>query len=116
MENADEEVCGLLLGRSGSIDAALPAGNIASNRKRTFELDPTILFEAHRTARAGGPAILGHYHSHPTGGAKPSSRDADAAETGQLWLIVAGKGARLFEACRNGPLHGRFVERDYELR
>ena len=44
-----------------------------------FAAAPAALFAALRAARAGGPAVIGHYHSHPSGQATPSATDADAA-------------------------------------
>ena len=73
------EVCGLLLGAGRRIDAILPAANVASDPSRHFELDPVTLIAAHRAARAGGPAVIGHYHSHPSGVAAPSPTDAACA-------------------------------------
>ncbi len=104
------EICGLLLGEAGRIDAILPAANVALDPARHFELDPAVLLAAHRAARAGGAKIVGHYHSHPSGVAVPSATDAAcAAPDGSLWLIVAGGAARLWVA---GPGEGgvRFVE------
>jgi proteasome lid subunit RPN8/RPN11 len=93
------EICGLLLGEAGRIDAILPAANVAADPARHFELDPAVLLAAHRAARAGGPKIVGHYHSHPSGVAEPSATDAAcAAPDGRLWLIVAGDAARLWVA------------------
>ncbi len=103
-----EEVCGLLLGQPGRIDAVCPAANIAADRARRFELDPAVLIAAHKAARGGGPAVIGHYHSHPGGQAMPSAHDAELARDGQLWLIVAKGEARLFEAVAGGVIHGRF--------
>jgi proteasome lid subunit RPN8/RPN11 len=103
-----EEVCGLLLGRQGRIEAVVPAANVAADRRNTFELDPAVLVAAHRRARAGGPAVLGHYHSHPGGQASPSRRDAEHAASDGLWLIVAGEHTALFEARQHGPIHDRF--------
>jgi proteasome lid subunit RPN8/RPN11 len=103
------EVCGLLLGQDDHITAVRPAANVAAEPGRTFELDPAVLIAAHRAARAGGDAILGHYHSHPGGDPAPSSCDAAAAAAGELWLVVAGKEARLWRAVEGGPLHGAFA-------
>lgn len=109
-----EEVCGLLLGRAGRIDAAPAAANVAPNRARRFELDPAMLIAAHKAARNGGPQLLGHYHSHPTGMPWPSAHDAADAVPGMVWLILGGGEARLFEAVVRGPIHDRF--RALELR
>ena len=84
------EICGLLLGTGRRITDIAPAANVATDPKRHFELDPAVLIAAHRAARRGGPQVLGHYHSHPSGVAAPSLTDAaSAAPDGSVWLIVA---------------------------
>lgn len=104
------EVCGLLLGEAGRIEAIAPAANVASDPARHFELDPAALIAAHRAARAGGAQIIGHYHSHPSGVAVPSATDAAcAAPDGSLWLIVAGGDARLWVAQGDGAGGVRFA-------
>ena len=105
---SDEEVCGLLFGEAGRIDAAAPARNVAVDPRTTFEIDPATLIAAHRAQRTGGPTIIGHYHSHPGGEPWPSPRDAADAAIGGLWMIVAGSRVELFEAVGDGPLQGRF--------
>ena len=85
------ECCGLLLGRGGAITGAVPAANVAGEPWHRFEIDPAVLIAAHRAARAGGPQVLGYYHSHPTGVARPSATDrGQAAGDGRVWAIVAG--------------------------
>ncbi len=85
------EVCGLLLGRGDSIDAVLPCTNVASDPATGFEIDPAALIAAHTTARAGGPQVIGCYHSHPDGRCVPSQVDTvNALNAGQYWLIIAG--------------------------
>lgn len=88
---APDECCGVLLGR-GRIEQALPAANVALDRQRHFEIDPAALIAAHRAARSGGgPAVLGYYHSHPTGHPVPSATDCEhAGGDGSVWAIVAG--------------------------
>lgn len=84
------EACGLLLGAGLRVAVAQPVANVAPDPARHFEIDPAALFAAIRAARAGGPELIGYYHSHPSGVAAPSARDAaDAAADGKLWLIVA---------------------------
>jgi len=103
------EVCGLLFGSADAILAIRPCRNVAADPARQFELDPAALFAAHRGARAGGPAIVGHYHSHPTGRATPSPRDAAAAVAdGSLWLIAAAGTVRGWRAVAHGTVEGRF--------
>ena len=85
------EVCGLLFGTLERIDAALPCRNVAADPACTFEIDPQALITAHKAARAGGPHIIGCYHSHPNGRAEPSETDRAMAEGNDwLWAIVAG--------------------------
>lgn len=103
------EACGLLLGTGDRIDAATVAANVAADPTRRFEIDQTHLFAAHRAERAGGAAILGYWHSHPSGLAEPSPTDAAMADPdGRVWAIVAGGAVRWFRAVPNGALHGRF--------
>ena len=106
------ECCGLLLGpaEGGVVTSIRPAANVADQPEHRFEIDPAVLLAAHRAARAGGPAILGHYHSHPGGAPSPSPVDAAMAEgRGEIWLIVGGDGSlRAWRAGPVGALHGRF--------
>lgn len=90
-ERHPEEACGLLLGHGGAVTLAASTANIAALPQRRFEIDPAALIAAHRSARAGGPAVLGYFHSHPTGSARPSPTDASmAARDGRIWAIIAG--------------------------
>lgn len=90
------ECCGLLLGGE-LIARACPAANVHPEPARHFEIDPAALIAAHRAARAGGLAVLGYYHSHPTGIAEPSATDRAAASgDGRIWAIIAGGTVRLW--------------------
>ena len=85
------ECCGLLLGQGQRIALAQPAANVHPQPERHFEIDPGALIAAHRAARAGGLELLGYYHSHPNGLARPSQTDAaQASGDGRIWAIVAG--------------------------
>ena len=104
------EVCGLLLGSAGQIADIVPCANVADDPATRFELDPRALIAAHRAARGGGPQVIGHYHSHPSGRAEPSMRDAaDAAPDGSIWIIVAGDEVTAWRAVAAGAMHGRFA-------
>ncbi len=104
------EVCGLLLGCAGQIADIVPCANVADDPAIRFELDPRALIAAHRAARGGGPQVIGHYHSHPSGRAEPSPRDAaDAAPDGSIWIIVAGEEVTAWRAVADGAMHGRFA-------
>ena len=113
------ECCGLLLGSARilpasesciEISAILPAANVAPEPLHRFEVDPAILIAAHRNARDGGPALVGHYHSHPAGAPVPSPVDAEMAGVeGEIWLLAGSGGAvRAWRASCGGSLHGRF--------
>ncbi len=83
------ECCGVLLGKGCAITTALPTRNVHPSPHTHFEIDPQALIDAHRAARAGGPEVLGYYHSHPEGPHEPSQADRDeAAHDGVIWAIV----------------------------
>lgn len=99
---APEECCGLLLGQGGRIERAVPTANVAEAPRRFFEIDPQALIDAHRDARAGGPEVLGHYHSHPSGKAEPSKIDQAAAAEGQIWAIASADEVTFWRAEKHG--------------
>jgi proteasome lid subunit RPN8/RPN11 len=96
------EICGLLLGRERVVETILPCANVAPDPGNSFEIDPAALVAVHRAARNGGPALLGHYHSHPSGDANPSVRDAAAAEAGSYWIIIGQGKTRCWLAATGG--------------
>jgi desampylase len=108
------EICGILLGTGDAIEGAVAARNVADDPGTRFEIDPAALFAAHRAARAGGPMVIGHYHSHPNGRAEPSACDAEAASglPPQLWLILADGRALLWRSGVADGLHGAFAAVD----
>ncbi|MDG6078020.1 M67 family peptidase [Erythrobacter litoralis] len=84
------ECCGILVGEPGRITGAIPAGNVHPLPQTQFEIDPQALIDAHRAARGGGPQVVGYYHSHPNGLARPSATDAQrAADDRAVWAIIA---------------------------
>jgi len=84
-----KECCGILLGSADFLAAALPARNVHPAPDTHFEIDPRALIDAHRAARAGGPQVVGYYHSHPDGPAAPSATDLKmAAQDGRVWAII----------------------------
>lgn len=106
------ECCGLVEGKCDAqtfrITALHPARNLAAVPDR-FEIDPQDQFTAHKAARAGGRAIVGCYHSHPNGHARPSAADqAGAGEENFLWLIASNEEVTAFVYLR-----GKFVGADW---
>lgn len=88
---APRECCGILLGQGAEVTAIQPAANAHPQPETYFEIDPQALVDAHRAARNGGPQVIGYYHSHPNGEARPSATDqASASGDGRIWVIVAG--------------------------
>ena len=89
---APEECCGLIVGTRDPAPRALrliPARNTHPEPRRFFEIDPKAQFDALRAARQSGEVILGHYHSHPAGPARPSPRDLAAVNDPELaWLVI----------------------------
>jgi desampylase len=116
------ECCGLLIGQNGTVnDTATdiqPAANVSKTPLTHFEIDPAILISAEKSARVGhvtgsgtgnNAAILGYYHSHPTGEAMPSQTDAAmAAPDGRYWVVIAGGELGVFKAAEDGEIWGRF--------
>jgi len=110
---APAECCGLLLGRGEWIGSAVAAENIAADPLRHFEIDPAALIAAHRAARAGGPELIGYYHSHPQGHPLPSATDcAHASGDGRAWAIIAGGEVGFWRDDETGfePLFYRVVD------
>lgn len=111
---APEEGCGLLFGSAERVSGWQATRNVAERPERRFEIDPTDLFAALRAERAGGPKLIGYWHSHPSGDPTPSRTDAEMAQgDGKLWLIL-GDEFRLWRAGGTG-LHGRFEEVAIEI-
>ena len=96
------ECCGLLFGAEAAITAHSPAANVHPRPATHFEIDPQALIDAHRGMRAGGPRLVGYYHSHPEGLSEPSATDrANAAGDGMIWAIVARDEVRFWRAGRH---------------
>ena len=96
------EACGLLVGRrEGDLDLvaeARPVPNAtAARRGDRYEMDPAELLAAERAARAAGASVLGVFHSHPDGAARPSPVDLERAWDGYVYLIVSIREGRAGE-------------------
>jgi len=104
------EVCGLLLGEASVVHDIRSAANVAARPETRFEIDPAVLIAAYRDARAGGPQVIGCYHSHPGARAQPSAEDARlAAPDGQYWIILGTDGVTAWQAVAQGDAHNRFI-------
>ncbi len=97
------EACGLLFGAAGAITLFRETANLAPDPARHFAIDPAALIAAHRAARAGGPALVGYFHAHPTGDPAPSATDrAAAAHDGRIWAIAGGGTITLWRDVPSG--------------
>ena len=100
---APHEACGLLLGAGFHIETAQPTANVHPEPKRHFEIDPAALIAAHKAARIGGPQLIGYFHSHPNGLARPSATDAAMATgDGRIWAIAAAGAVSLWRDAPSG--------------
>ena len=85
------ECCGLLLGPDEIVRELVLCKNVAADPSAHFEIDPAVLIAKHKQQRQGGLPILGYFHSHPNGLARPSSDDVmQSVVDGRYWVIVAG--------------------------
>ena len=101
--HAPREACGILFGVGTRVDALVEAANVHPTPETHFEIDPQALIDAHRAARAGGPQIVGYYHSHPKGDAIPSETDrAMAPGDGKIWAIIAREEVRFWLDASSG--------------
>ena len=97
--NSPYEACGVLVGLVGpdemntvTVKRAVPIKN--SNRThRSFELDPTGLYQAWTGAEDDGLEIVGIYHTHPASPARPSDWDMEYMQQEQdIWVIAGADG------------------------
>jgi len=101
-----DECCGFLLGRGTDSGPDSGPGVAPREARRAvnrdgagrtrFAIAPEDVFAAHRLAAARGLAVVGFYHSHPLGEARPSARDFALAWPGYVYVIVADDALRAF--------------------
>ena len=108
-EAAPRECCGLLVGRGRRVDLVVPLSNVAPRPRSGFQVDPAEHIAVRRILRRVVPSrdIIGVYHSHPAGPARPSPRDiAESHYPEWLYAIVgrAGRSLRVFEMRPAGPV------------
>ena len=96
-----EEACGLLVGclapgEGYRVSAVEASANVAEPpRTRRFEVDPKLRLRLERDLRESPDSVIGVYHSHPDGSAKPSETDRSMIfEPDMVWLITAVAGGR----------------------
>jgi len=108
-----EEGCGFLLGTDGGareVRQVVGARNTSAERhSHHFTIAPEEFLAADRHARQSGLDVLGFFHSHPDGVARPSSTDVEDAWPWYSYVIVsvaregAGEMTCWRKAGENGP-------------
>ncbi len=78
LEEAPNECCGLLLGRSGRIERVIVMKNDLPAPDAYF-MNPEQQIEVFTDMAKRGEELLGIYHSHPKGPAEPSGSDLQLA-------------------------------------
>jgi len=87
---APKECCGLLVGSAGRVDENVATRNIAGTPETRYEVDPREHIALNRTLRGSGREVVGVYHSHPRGPARPSPTDvAEAFYPDFIYVIVS---------------------------
>lgn len=93
------EACGLLVGRNAGEDLWIESLLVTPNRApralraRRFRIDPAMHAALQRRLRGTGSEIVGVFHSHPQGPARPSAEDlASAHPECPLMLILSRAG------------------------
>lgn len=89
-----EESCGVLLGRVEGglrrVTLAVRCRNDDPAPARRYALDPLEILAAVKLARRRGEEVVGFYHSHPGGPARPSAADlAEAHWPGCAYVVTA---------------------------
>lgn len=90
------ECCGFLLGTGRRVAFALPMRNVARGQAR-YRIDDGDHLAVRRLLRRLEPAldIVGVYHSHPRGPARPSARDEAEAYYPEWVHVIVGLAPRL---------------------
>jgi proteasome lid subunit RPN8/RPN11 len=85
------ECCGLLVGRDRTVIAAVPMRNVAASSTR-FRIDDREHIGLRRALRLISPPahVIGVYHSHPMGPARPSPTDLADAHYPDWLYVIAG--------------------------
>jgi proteasome lid subunit RPN8/RPN11 len=112
-----KECCGLLAGRDGVITHVFPAGNVAADPAKGYEIDPRETVRLMREFREQQLEFLGIYHSHPNGKNEPSARDIELAYYSEAVYFIVSPLADAPKPVRAFSIRdGRVTELEIELR
>lgn len=87
-DTAPHECVGVLLGRGGEVELALPLINSSPTPTRAFELSASEYLRAERAASERGLEVLGFFHSHVDAPAVPSVKDLEHVQAFRCGFIV----------------------------
>lgn len=94
-EGAPREVCGYIVDHGPEVPwSLLPITNVHKNPERFYTMDQD---EAIGAWELGGCEVVGEYHSHPNGPARPSTTDLRYAVPGLRHWIVTPDGVHEWE-------------------
>lgn len=112
-----EEACALIVGR-GDPPAHLrivPCANVAEDRRRRFEVDPGERIRLEAALRGTPERLVGIWHSHPDGTARPSATDAAMVyEPDLIWVVTGCARGRQCETRAFRPAGGGFEDVEIE--
>lgn len=110
-EAAPREACGLLLGSEAEVHEVVTIPNAATTTD-SFVLDPDVAHGVFERADRAGIGVVGVWHSHPAGPARPSARDIAEGVPGWVHLVVGADGAvRAWDVVDGTPRERPVVER-----
>ncbi len=100
-----DECCGLLVGEGRRVDIAVPLSNIDPKPRTGFRIDPAEHIAVRRILRRVTPGrdIVGVYHSHPAGPARPSPRDIHESNYPEWLYAIVGRGSRTLRVYEMKP-------------
>jgi proteasome lid subunit RPN8/RPN11 len=99
VRSRDREACGVLLGRLAAdgwvVRRVVNLPNRAADARSAFLLDGPAMRRAERRARRAGLDVVGVFHTHPAGPARPSAADRAGALPGYLQVVAAARAGRV---------------------
>jgi proteasome lid subunit RPN8/RPN11 len=111
-----DEGCGVLVGVRGAelveVVQVTQGRNLVDDRRRDrYELDPSDILRAERSARARNLDVVGFWHTHPDHPARPSRFDTERAWADYVYVIcgVTAAGVDALGAFELDP-SGEFVD------
>ena len=81
-----------MLGVDDCVTEIRPLPNRSRDPGRSYRIEPSDLEPLLREEAAGGPSVIGFYHSHPDADPEPSVRDRENAWPDYWYLIVGVHG------------------------